>query len=205
MNTIGRLGWAAAILATGLLVGWVVAERVPGKMPSLALSEPPRGGDFTLAAPSGAFRLEDQRGKVVLIYIGYSFCPDVCPTNLALMTQALNAMTDEELARVQGVFISVDPERDTLERLETYTGYFHDAIVGVTGEPAELAGIAGRYGAAYRRIEGESAGGYLIDHSSNTYVIAPDGSLHDILPHAVAPQQILDVTRGLLADFPSNT
>jgi protein SCO1/2 len=205
MNAIGKLAWAAAILATGLLVGWVVAERIPGTKPSLALSEPPRGGDFALAAPNGTFRLEDQRGKVVLIYLGYSFCPDVCPTNLALMTQALNAMTNEELARVQGVFVSVDPERDTLERLETYTGYFHNAIVGVTGEPAELARIAARYGAAYHRIEGESAGGYLIDHSSNTYVIAPDGSLHDILPHAVAPQRILDVTRGLLADFPSNS
>jgi protein SCO1/2 len=196
---MNRFGWAAVIVALGLVLGSIVSGWIPEPDSSLILSEPPRGGDFTLDGPQGPFRLQDQRGKVVLVYFGYTFCPDICPTNLALITQALNAMTEEELHQVQGVFISVDPARDTLDRLATYTGYFHDAIVGITGTLDDIAPIAKQYGAAYRKIEGESQGGYLVDHSSNTYVIAPDGSLHTILPHGTPPQEILQVTRGLLA------
>jgi protein SCO1/2 len=180
-------------------LGWIVAGGLSEVDPPVSLSEPPRGGDFALEGPQGPFRLQDQRGKVVLVYFGYTFCPDICPTNLALMTQALNAMTEEELARLQGVFISVDPERDTLERLAVYTDYFHPSIVGVTGSTNDIPPIAKQYGAAYRRVEGESRGGYLIDHSSNTYVIAPDGSLYAILPHATPAREILRVTRQLLA------
>ena len=192
-----KFGWIFAIIALGLMLGWVVADWLFDAHPpvSVSLSEPPRGGDFTLDGPRGPFHLQDQRGKVVLIYFGYSFCPDICPTNLALMTQALNAMTGEELRRVQGVFISVDPERDNLA---TYTNYFHTSIVGVTGAPENITAIAKQYGAAYRKIEGQSQGGYLVDHSSNTYVIAPNGSLHTILPHATPAEEILRVTRGLL-------
>jgi len=163
------------------------------------LSEAPQGGDFTLDAASGPFDLKAQRGKVVLIYFGYTFCPDICPTNLMLMAQALNALDKDELARVQGVFISVDPERDTLDRLATYTKYFHPSIIGVTGKPEHIAKIAKQYGAVYRKVEDESRGGYLIDHSANTYVIAPDGSLHTILPHATPPEDILKVIRSLLS------
>ena len=163
------------------------------------MSEAPQGGDFTLDAASGPFDLKAQRGKVVLIYFGYTFCPDICPTNLMLMAQALNALDKDELARVQGVFISVDPERDTLDRLATYTKYFHPSIIGVTGKPEHIAKIAKRYGAVYRKVEDESRGGYLIDHSANTYAIAPDGSLHTILPHATPPEDILKVIRSLLS------
>ena len=157
-----------------------------------------------LQAPQGPFRLQEQRGKVVLIYFGYTFCPDICPTNLALMAQALNALTEEELARVQGVFISVDPQRDAVDLLAPYTNHFHPTIIGMTGEAGDVARIAAQYGAAYRKVEGESQGGYLVDHSSNTYVIAPDGSLHATLPHATAPQKILEVTRRLLAQMSSS-
>ena len=199
-----KLGWTVVVIALGLVLGWIVAGWLPEAEPPISLSEPPRGGDFALDEPGGAFRLQDQRGKVVLLYFGYTFCPDICPTNLALMTQALNAMTDEELERVQGVFVSVDPERDTLDRLTTYTEYFHPSIVGVTDTPDAIALVAKQYGAAYRKIEGESKGGYLVDHSSNTYVIAPDGALNAILPHATPAREILQATRGLLAQTGSS-
>ncbi len=193
------------MIAIGLTLGWAVSRWMPGDDGALSLAEAPSGGDFVLEAPDGPFRLQDHRGKVVLIYFGYTFCPDICPTNLALMAQALNAMTEEELTRVQGAFVSVDPDRDTLNLLAAYADHFHPAIVGMTGEPDDLAEIARRYGAAYRKVEGESRGGYLVDHSSNTYVIAPDGSLHAILPHATPPQQILDVTRRLLTQTHSSS
>lgn len=200
MNMFSKI---VVIVVIGILAGWVISQWFKTGEPvsprSISLSETPRGGDFSLNAKNGPFSLEAQRGKVVLLYFGYTFCPDVCPTNLMLMTQALNAMTPEELTRVQGVFISVDPERDSLDRLATYTNFFHTSIVGITGKPERIAQIAQQYGAAYHKVEGESQGGYLIDHSSNTYVIAPDGALHKILPHAAPPEDILTVTRKLLA------
>lgn len=186
-----------------VLAGLIVSQWTLNSDQSPSLAEVPRGGDFSLDAKNGLFNLNAQRGKVVLIYFGYTFCPDVCPTNLMLMAQALNALSEDELAQVQGVFISVDPERDTLDRLATYTNYFHASIVGVTGKAEQIAQIAQQYGAVYRKIEGESQGGYLVDHSSNTYVIAPDGTLHTILPHAAPPEDILEVTRKLLAQPPS--
>lgn len=197
-------GWIIFVAAIGVLMGWVISQWMPDADRPVSLSDAPRGGDFTLDAPNGPFRLQEQRGKVVLLYFGYTFCPDVCPTNLALIAQALNALTGEELARVQGVFISVDPGRDTLDRLSVYTNHFHSSVIGVTGTPDDLARVAAQYGAAYRKVEGESQGGYLVDHSSNTYVIAPDGSLHLALPHASPAQDILDVTRRLLAQTQSD-
>jgi len=197
MNNVSKFVLFSAI---AVLVGWIVLQWAFEADKSVSLSETPQGGDFTLNAKGGPFNLKQQRGKVVLIYVGYTYCPDVCPTNLMLMAQALNAMTKDELAKVQGVFISVDPERDTLERLATYTNHFHTSITGVTGKPDQVARIAQQYGAVYRKVEGESQGGYLIDHSSNTYVIAPDGSLNTILPHAAPPEEILEVTRRLLAE-----
>ena len=199
MGRMTRALWAVAVVATGLTLGWSVSRFIPAQHGGPPLQEPPRGGDFTLQTSQGPFRLQEHRGKVVLIYFGYTFCPDICPTNLALMAQAFNAMSAKELTQVQGVFISVDPARDTPDLLAAYTDHFHPSIVGMTGAPDQVAGIAARYGAAYHKVEGESEGGYLVDHSSNTYVIAPDGSLYETLPHAAPPREILDLTRRLLA------
>ena len=202
---IKKLNLIFVILVAGLLLGWAVSVWMPDADQPASLSNglaaAPTGGDFSLNTADGPFSLQDQRGKVVLLFFGYTFCPDVCPTNLALITQALNALTEEELKHVQGVFVSVDPARDTLDKLAAYTNHFHSAIVGVTGDPDAVARAAKQYGAAYRKVEGESEGGYLVDHSSNTYVIASDGSLHATLPHAAPPQEILAVIRGLLGQI----
>ncbi len=155
----------------------------------------PAGGDFTLQAVDGPAALKDYRGKVVLIYFGYSMCPDICPTNLSMMANALNQLSKEELQQVQGLFISVDPDRDTLQRLAEYTQYFHPAIKGITGKPEEIAEVAKRYGAAYQKVVLDSATDYVVDHSSETYVIDPHGKLVERLPHAALPEQILTAIR----------
>ena len=198
MKWLKRSFFIALLLAVGIGLGWFAAGWLPDGHKQLPLAESPTGGEFAFVSRERPMRLSDLRGKVVLIYFGYTFCPDICPTNLALMAQAFNAMSADELEGIQGVFISFDPERDTPKRLEEYTAHFHARIMGATGDAAELARVAKSYGVVYERVEGQSLGGYLIDHSSFTYVIAPDGSLHTALPHATPAAEIIKTVRTLL-------
>ncbi len=155
----------------------------------------PTGGEFTLQALSGPVSLKDFRGKVVLIYFGYTMCPDICPTNLAMMSNALNQMNDNELSYVQGIFISVDPQRDTVEKLSEYTHYFHPLIKGMSSTPEVIRELAERYGAAYQKVVQDSATNYAVDHSSETYVVDPQGNLVERLAHATPPAEILAAIR----------
>ncbi|MEN8213229.1 MAG: SCO family protein, partial [Pseudomonadota bacterium] len=152
-------------------------DTVPG------ITDAPPGGDFTLHSSKGPFSLEEQRGKVVLLYFGYTRCPDICPTSLSFMTQALNELDDEELKKVLGVFVSVDPARDSFEMLDEYVAYFHPNLIGVTGSEQEVAETAALYGAQYYEVELKgSAFGYSVNHSAVIYLIAPDGELRFIFP-----------------------
>ena len=144
--------------------------------------------------------LASLRGQVVLIYFGYTLCPDICPTNLAMIASALKALTPEERVRVTGLFVSVDPERDDPQRLALYGAYFHPNMLGVTGTPDQLAGAARLYGAVYRRVDqGDSSLGYMVDHSADTYVVDPEGRLVHTFPHTTPATAILSFIRGLLA------
>lgn len=192
----------AALLA-GLLLAWSPQHAVDPGRPPLVLATPPEGGDFTLDSAAGPVKLAALRGRVVLIYFGYTICPDICPTNLALLAAALKALTPDELKRVSVLFVSVDPERDDVRRLADYSAYFHPAIQGITGTPAQVAQVAQQYGAAYQRAEQTgSALGYLVDHSAYTYVVDPAGKLVQRLDHATLPDQIVDAIRRTLNAHP---
>lgn len=167
----------------------------------VSLAAVPVGGDFTLDGPKGPVALRDFAGKLVLLQFGYTYCPDICPTSLSIMAQALEKLTPAELSKVQAVFVSVDPERDTVARLAEYTNFFHPGIVGLTGTTARLAEIAGRYGAVFVRQENASAGGYVIDHTALTYLIDAQGRLAATLPHATPADQLIAEIRKHL---PSN-
>ncbi|CRI64770.1 SCO1/SenC-like protein, putative copper metallochaperone [Thiocapsa sp. KS1] len=167
---------------------------------TLDLAAPPTGGDFILDSASGPVDLAALRGDVVLIYFGYTWCPDICPTNLVLIAAALKALTPEELERVHVLFVSVDPERDSAERLAEYSGYFHPKILGLTGTPEQIAEVAKLYGAAYRRTElADSAMGYVVDHSAYSYLVDPQGRLVRNLDHATPSAEIVAAIRNLLA------
>ncbi len=148
-------------------------------------------GDFNVETPDGQLSLKDYRGKVVLIYFGYTFCPDVCPTSLATMGQALSALSSEELAKVKGIFISVDPERDTMEVLKVYAPFFHPNIVGATTTPDQLAEIARRYGVSYMKQKPIDGRPYTVDHSSVTYLVGPDGKLAAVVPHGSSHDELV--------------
>ncbi len=165
----------------------------------VALAAPPAGGDFSLDGPKGPIALRDFAGKLVLLQFGYTYCPDICPTSLTILAQALGTLTPAELARVQALFVSVDPERDTVARLAEYTAFFHPGILGLTGSPDRLAEIAGRYGAVFSRQDDASAGGYVIDHTALTYLIDAQGRLVASLPHATPAGQLAAEIRKYLS------
>ncbi len=157
----------------------------------VALATVPAGGDFTLDGPKGPVALHNHAGKLVLLYFGYTYCPDICPTSLMVWQQALAALSPAEAARVQPIFVSVDPERDTIERLIDYTRFFHPSMLGLTGKPDRLKEIAGRYGAVFARVEGALATGYVVDHSAMTYLVDARGQLVASLPHGASVDQLL--------------
>lgn len=195
---------AAVVVLLGVLVWllgpWTPANRPSGPHRAIELAAPPVGGDFRLQSATGPIDLKDLRGRVVLVYFGYTWCPDICPTNLAFIAAALKSLAPEELSRVQVLFVSVDPERDDVQRLAQYTAYFHPQILGLTGTPGEIAEVARLYGAAYRRgPQTDSAMGYTVDHSSQTYAVDPGGRLARTLDHATPPERIAAVVRELLA------
>jgi protein SCO1/2 len=134
------------------------------------------GGPFSLTAPDGT-TVTDQtyRGKWLLVYFGYTFCPNTCPTTLLDIATALQKL-GPDAAKVQPIFITVDPKRDTREVMAQYTQSFNPRIVGLTGTPAQIAGVAHEYGAYYvAHKSDEDANDYLIDHSTYIYVMDPQG------------------------------
>lgn len=203
-----KTAWIAFIaMLAGLLVWlaffWTPAGGQPGQTgkahTQLQQTEAPKGGDFTLQSADGPVSLADQRGKVVILYFGYTFCPDVCPTSLSALAQALSTLTPEELARVKPYFISVDPDRDTMDVLKVYAPFFHPAIVGISGSNEQVAQVARMYGARYMKQKPDADGLYSVDHSAFIYVVAPDGKLVASLPHGSLPTQIAEAIRAQLA------
>jgi protein SCO1/2 len=191
---------AQVILILGLGFFWhPVPSSAERELPPPALVS---GGDFELTGHLGPVKLADYRGKIVLLYFGYTFCPDICPTSLLATSAGLRLLTPDELDKVQVLFISVDPERDTPKQLADYVAFFHPKIIGITGTPKQIAQLAPRYGVAYRKQAAEGNGQYVVDHSADTYLITPDGRLAGTLPHATAANHVAAAVRALLQGQP---
>jgi len=150
--------------------------------------DPPRAApEFALQGADGReFRLGRQRGQVVVMAFGYTFCPDVCPTTLAEFAQVKGRLGPAE-KQVRFVFITVDPERDSAERLRAYTGAFDRSFLGLTGSDAQLEAVRKAYGVIARKqsVPGTSAA-YLVDHSAFVYVVDRDGRLRLMFPFGTA-------------------
>lgn len=154
------------------------------------------GGDFTLFQGDKPVRLSDFHGKLVVMYFGFTSCPDVCPTTLTIIASALRQLTPEELENVQPVFISIDPERDQGEKLDAYATYFHPSFIGITGTPDEVQKVANQYGGFFIKVESDSALKYMVEHTSKTYIISKDGQHVSVLPHDMSRDVALNAIRS---------
>jgi len=163
------------------------------------------GGDFELTDQNGEpWSTQSARGQVVLLSFGYTFCPDICPTTLATINAALKQLGDDA-AQVQPVFVSLDPERDTPERLHEYVNWFNPRLIGLTGSAETLRQVADRYRVRYARVQTEGADYYTLDHSASLYLLDRNGELARMLPHGLPVDALVDAIVQLLHDDDSSS
>ena len=202
---------AAILLVLGLAAAWLVAacgaaggtpSQVPVASPSPALGV--RETAYEPPVPAPPLRLTDQdgrpfdlaslRGEPVLVYFGYTHCPDVCPTTLADLRDALQLVDGE----VGVVFVTIDPDRDDAAAMKQYVDHYQSGFVGITGSAAEIATAADAWGVGYRKLESDSAAGYAMAHTTETYLVDATGMLRHHLFFGASPELIAEKIREVV-------
>jgi protein SCO1/2 len=154
--------------------------------------------DFQLPDADGKVRtLQEFKGKVVVVFFGYTQCPDVCPTTMADIAQA-KKLLGADGAKVQGIFITVDPERDTPELLKAYVANFGPDFVALRGTPEQTAALAKDFKVYYKKVEGKGPGNYTLDHSAASFIYDPQGRLRLYARYGGGPQVLADDMKQLL-------
>jgi protein SCO1/2 len=192
-------GLAIGFVMVGLLVGWLSIQFMTGRLSlvphefnGLVMQSPEPMNNFTLLSHTGeSFNLRDTRGKTVLVYFGYTFCPDVCPATLvevAKAKQLLGRQGDD----LEVLMVTLDPERDTPEKLAEYLAYFDQSFIGLTGSEAELLQVTTPFGVYFQKREGTAASGYLVDHTASVMVLDDEGYLRLVFPFGVTGEEMAD-------------
>jgi protein SCO1/2 len=191
MNPRLRVGLVIlGVLLLFALMVWLGLSLRPYAYHGTLLDSPKPVADFTLAGPDGQpVKLSAYRGKTVVLYFGYTYCPDVCPTTLAELAQAMRTLGDRA-EQVQGIMVTVDPERDTPEKLNKYVQAFDPGFVGLSGTPDQIAGAAAPLGVFYEKHPVSGAAGYLMDHTATTMVIDRDGRMRLVWPYGTAGEDM---------------
>lgn len=180
------------VIAAGIAVLSVqVIESGPQESGGL-FGQPTVGGPFTLVNGDGETVTEaDFAGKVMVVYFGFTFCPDICPTELIAIADAVDLLPPAAQAKVQPIFITIDPERDIPDAMRDYVGNFHERMVGLTGTPEQIRTVAKAYRVYYAKQEAETEGSpYLMAHSSFIYVMDGTGKFHSHFPVGATPAEI---------------
>jgi len=155
------------------------------------------GGDFELSRAAGArVRLQDYRGQVVLLFFGYTHCPDICPTTLHTLKLAVEELS-EATEQVQVIMVTVDPERDSPEHLDQYVRYFHPRFVGLSGTTKQIDRVARQYRAHHQRGK-PAPGGYSVSHSGYIYLLDKEGRVRALFGAGAKQADIADGVRQLL-------
>ncbi len=188
----------AAFCFGALIAVWLYAlENATGDMRVQTTGKTLIGGPFNLTDHTGAPRSDkDFRGKYMLIYFGYSFCPDICPTDLQKMTRALN-LVGADASKIQPIFITIDPERDTPEQMKSYVSNFHPTMIGLTGSLSNIDAVKKSYkvygvkvdenGKPSKNIVGTD---YLMDHSPQTFFMDPNGKFISYFRFSTTAEQM---------------
>ena len=188
----------AWLIAAVLLVGFAVYNinrTTVAEMPLPVLYT--LGGDFRLESTrGGALSLSDLEGELVLLNFGFTGCPDVCPTALARMRDVLGLLGDRRLL-VKPLFVTLDPEVDTLDRIGPYVGFFDSAFIGLTGTPEQVARAAEVFKVYYERVPIASTAGYTINHSSHIYLIDSEGRVRATFGEGIPVAEIANAVRRL--------
>ncbi|MBR7888192.1 SCO family protein [Marinomonas sp. A79] len=149
------------------------------------------GGPFTLQTKDGPFSLSDIEGKVGVVYFGFLSCTEACPASIGVVQAAYKQLSDEERANVQFLFISVDPDRDSLEDLYDFGDYYDNDLLALTGTQEEIDKVSSDYGVFFELTDLEgSALGYTVDHSSRFYMIDKQGKLFTTMSHSTTPSEL---------------
>lgn len=156
-----------------------------------------RGGDFVLNSSKGPVSLQQFRGQVVLLFFGYTHCPDVCPTTMSNVADAMDLLSSAEQASVQPLFVTVDPARDSVEYLAKYVAFFHPKLIGLSGSAAQVKKAAEAYSVQYFKDDVTDAGkdNYYMNHSSYLFLIDPNGKVVDMMSEHTTPQDIATALR----------
>jgi cytochrome oxidase Cu insertion factor (SCO1/SenC/PrrC family) len=181
--------WIAVLVGAASWIGW---DAMQGGQPAI-------GGPFSLVDQNGrTVTGETLKGKPTLIYFGYTFCPDVCPTSLLLMETAIDKLGPDAAKKVNLVFITIDPERDTQKLIKDYVGNFGATFIGLTGTPEQVAAAARAYRVYYQKVPGKDGAPYLMDHSSIVYLLDRNGRFITHFTHEAKAEAIAAGVERLL-------
>ena len=172
------VGLISLLLVGAVAAGvWLFAK--PDSFRGTMYAEPyPPAPEFELKRANGdSFRLSEMQGNVILLFFGYTSCPDVCPTTMAELKQALEKLGERDAKQVRVLFVTVDPERDTPERVQEYVNHFNPNFIGLSGREPELAKVWREYGVFRETVKGTSAAGYLVNHTARVTLIDQQGNL----------------------------
>ncbi len=187
-----RILWIVLGTVVGVgLAGLIIWRFRPPELHGVVLQSPQQASDFTLTASTGErMSLSDLRGKYVLLYFGYTFCPDVCPTTLTDLRKMAETLGDKKMEDIQVVMVSVDPARDTPERMAEYLAFFDPRFLGMTGSLEDIDAAGTQFGVFFESHEGTDATGYLVDHTSTVILIDRDGYVRMMFPYGTAGEDI---------------
>ena len=187
--------WSLAAGTAGLVAGCFDAKP---QFKAIDLTGADYGKDFQLPDQDGRMRsLKDFRGKLVVLFFGYTQCPDVCPTTMAELAQARQLLGPDG-EKVQGVFVSIDPERDTPEVLKAYMANFDPTFLALRGTPEQLAATAKEFKIYYKKVDGKTPGTYTMDHTAASYVYDTQGRLRLYTRYGTGPQALASDLQLLL-------
>lgn len=191
------------LLAIGAIAAFTLAGCQPSQPPPSFLATDITGAafarDFTLTDHNGQVRtLADFKGKAVAVFFGYIHCPDVCPTTLADFSLALQQL-GPQAERVQVIFVTVDPQRDTPDLLKQFVPAFNPGFLGMYADEETLKQLANEYKVVYQKTSVKGVDDYLVDHSAGTYIYDPQGHLRLLMPYGSSPDAIAQDLKTLLA------